>query len=1081
MHAEGSATTPGAVPADLESATPPPNQPRGPISSAFFLDVPYILDSALRHAEYRLNRLFNYERKADGTAELVLRPYWQQPPFWFLIATLLFVAFGPTFDAFCSVLGSSGTPLAHYAGIGLAWAAVALQTVTLVVRGYKRAARRFADQKVDSILRKVLVGLMLAVIIGVLAVPWITLARYLQINPAGAACVPDTARNPVLLQIGVFVAAVALVWVIGAKVTHAWYRNLFETLVMGAMALTLWNLVPEAQASESQQVPYKHLFAVVALMLALITWVTPVLAFLAFRSAKPEAEMWRNALKASELFPGSRQDPQISLRRVLGAAVMGILQYPLHLLLVPALVIVITRADWVHWSAYVSGAISLLTLTCANLTARWRAMLVFFDRWFLRGTPLIVSLLVIIFAVLRLAGFSYVSTVLDVAPFGVLALWILMAYSTFWWFESRVNAIAAATLLKILGCKDPPSQPKVKYEPDVDREGHKGTYTNTTRTLVDPQGRWLAAHGAGRFAVVGWFKSPHKEEITEGFYTYGLGELFENLRGVEPAAVHDIHRRVHLYFAGINVLIVAAALWLGTEFGTGDKQNTVHAVIQTQLADPAAQTIEISSLLLVKEGDAARPAIVVAASGGGTRAAMYAAAGIAGLGGLRRDGDITLLSGVSGGAVAAAYYYAHRADFLDENADKRKQAWERYVEQMGVPFISDVLEGASEWRIFRNDPLSKLLAESFRRRLFDPSGKAGLNGSPGLGLMLNTTITGHPLAYTALLGESFTTLQTPAGSACERQTRPLKNLAGGRLLFTNLKLEPDAWEDSRKELPDVRLPYVIVANPQVPIAEAAALAANFPPVFPNARVDLTNAKKPTACASSFYVTDGGVLENLGLVSALLAVRSGLDEITAARAVAVAKDGTAATQPAKLRDIHIVALEASAFGYDYSQDRGFDALGAGKERLTGALTLQLIRDVEARLKLLQSDASLKLHYLPLPTVFRSRGGFGTHWMAPASVKLQNPRTAYEDECEADKGPCSVELERPDLEVLWKRLFSVEADFCQTPRDKPGATDRESMRQVAAWICGDGADLRPDYFVTAWSELVTSLRQSSELNR
>jgi hypothetical protein len=182
-------------------------------------------------------------------------------------------------------------------------------------------------------------------------------------------------------------------------------------------------------------------------------------------------------------------------------------------------------------------------------------------------------------------------------------------------------------------------------------------------------------------------------------------------------------------------------------------------------------------------------------------------------------------------------------------------------------------------------------------------------------------------------------------------------------------------------------------------AEAAALAANFPPVFPNARVDLTNAKMPGPCASSFFVTDGGVLENLGLVSALLALRSGLDEITAARAQAAAKDGQAAAQPAKLRDIHVVALEASAFGYDYSQDRGFDALGAGKERLAGALTLQLIRDVEARLKVLQPDASLKLHYLPLPTVFRSRGGFGTHWMAPASVTLQNPRTAYQDECQS----------------------------------------------------------------------------------
>src|SRR5262249_2730772 len=134
------------------------------------------------------------------------------------------------------------------------------------------------------------------------------------------------------------------------------------------------------------------------------------------------------------------------------------------------------------------------------------------------------------------------------------------------------------------------------------------------------------------------------------------------------------------------------------------------------------------------------------------------------------------------------------------------------------------------------------------------------------------------------------------------------------------------------KLPDTRLPYVVVTDPEVKISHAAALNANFPPVFPNARVQL-DGRSPCD-ARSYHVTDGGAEENLGLVSALYGVLSALDDLA-----------SRCGKKCDLRPVHFVIAEASATGYDYAQDRGLSAgLGGGKERMTGGLTNEL----EARL-------------------------------------------------------------------------------------------------------------------------------------
>ena len=172
------------------------------------------------------------------------------------------------------------------------------------------------------------------------------------------------------------------------------------------------------------------------------------------------------------------------------------------------------------------------------------------------------------------------------------------------------------------------------------------------------------------------------------------------------------------------------------------------------------------------------------------------------------------------------------------------------------------------------------------------------------------------------------------------------------------------------------LPYRIVNDGGVKLAAASALTANFPPVFSNARVRLITRKNVECNAQSYFVTDGGATENLGLVSALFALRGTLTQLPVT---------------AQLTDIHVLAFEASAIGYDYRDDRGVGAAtGGSKERINAGLTQSLMKEIGALLA--PHGAALRVHYLPLPVAFRSRGGFGTHWMFARNIRVTNPLLA-----------------------------------------------------------------------------------------
>jgi hypothetical protein len=742
----------------------------------------------------------------------------------------------------------------------------------------------------------------------------------------------------------------------------------------------------------------------------------------------------------------------------------GVIYHPLHLLLVPSLVCIMSPSGNQWAFASIAAGIAALVLTYGSLAVRWEQMVLYVKRWFLSGTPLLISLLVIALALMRLMEVQYVSTVLDAAPFGVIFVSVILAYVTFWMFEYWVNRWLAERLLGVLGAQNGADG----YMEYLYARAPGGPIS------VSRDGQRLAIHGTGRMCVQGWFRRTQHEEwerpVSRAFHTYGLMEVFEQLAHGDRDATHaarEVNRRVRFYFGVANLALLALLIGLLKWHDNWERPLASFKVVSAHAeAVPEAGHGDLAALLMDRAGKK-RPAIIIAASGGGTRAALYTATALEGLSRLGRTEDIVLLSGVSGGGVSVAYF-ASRYDVLRRPHDSIISEWNTFRNVVTEPFIQDVLEGVGELRVAKDVPVGQLLVESLSRRAFDRDNpKAPMRTFASIGklpLILNTTISGHPSTESTLLEGRVGVVSDL--DECLRKSYPFASLAGSRLIFTNLS-DAGGFPGSDSELPDVRMDYRVVRDPEVPLAAAAALNANFPPVFSNARVRLKTDKIPNCEAHSYYVTDGGATENLGLVSALYALRHTID-------------GLQGVDPGL--DIHIVAIEASAVTYDYSQDRGVGAAtGGSKERINGGLTEELIDSINLKLKS-KGLKPLTVHYLPLPTAFRSRGGFGTHWMYAKQIRVSNPLlTVLPGRIGQFWGKLAggklyyVVLEQDDVADLWHAMYAIDRGFCERKFD---SADR---RIAANWICGrdrDGKQVaRKDWQVEEWNRLVTNLGPSA----
>lgn len=1087
-----------------------------PVVQAAFSDVPYILDSIWRWAEFNAYRLGVVTVKPPNHtfAKTNTTPW---PFFATYVVISSFVVFGPTFTTLCQSFGLKvAEALRIVAGLLLILASLGMLislSYEISSRLVRRAAQDLAKAPPPPTPRELAAqraldgehpfGATVALALGFLRRRWkewrelpgalaqvrrtlrtvdrptrirLITAFFLLLLGAGVVIVPfalagynvmhgrydsdvcanahDTGRG--LWQVALFallVAAGLLVWG-WREPKRAVYQLIIATVLWAATAGILFFVGGGASAREATGGPYPQTFFVLLGALLLVVFAARFAASLVMSKLSTDTrDTFRRAFGATQLFYVGRTEPELSGLRILAAILNGVVYHPLQLLLLPSLFAVMLPSRWLLPVVSLVTAYAVMLLAHGSVSQRWEELIQVVQRWFLNGSPLFVSIGVITLAILRLLDWQYVTTILDAAPVGIIAALIVGAYMTLWFAEYWINRWIAERLLGVLGAGDDGRDGFVTYP-------YQGSPPRSDVTIL-PRERVVALQSIGEFCVQGVLQRSHpapgEKSLDHAFTTYRLTELFDRLAPGTLAA-NDIRRRVKTYFAVVNVALILVAtgllLWQRDWNAPLAAYRVVHA---NEVADEGV-TGGIDLAALLAEHDAKRPALIVAASGGGTRAALYTATALQGLARIDRTRDIVLLSGVSGGGVAVAYYASHPQ--LALGYDGAPQAWETFKHVLTEPFIEDVLDGVGELRIAANAPLGELLAESFERRVFTgPVTTFSQLGGPAL--ILNTTISGHPWPDSEILRGHVGVLEPD--DPCVTQSLPFASLAGSRLIFTNLR-DVTGFPHEPMVMPDVGLFYKIVRDPTVSLARAAALNANFPPVFSNARVRLAHQVGTHCVGYSYFVTDGGATENLGLVSALYELRG------------VLTAWHAATPPPQ---IDVIAIEASAITYDYTDDRGVGAAtGGAKERINGGLTQELIASLNLRLQELHAPP-LRLHYLPLPIAFRSRGGFGTHWMYADTIRVSNPLLPKLDNrlwqwaLQRFGYTSYAYVDHEDICQMWTDLFDPHTAFCPA-----AATGSKGSQQVSRWICGNASEWNirapePDPQVAAWTTLIKDL--------
>ncbi len=641
------------------------------------------------------------------------------------------------------------------------------------------------------------------------------------------------------------------------------------------------------------------------------------------RRAAQAALTLKRYLRTTELF---RPEERVTagVWELLRGALLVPVRAPLQLFLVPAALVLVAEAEWLAPLAVAGLAFAWLVLAFGNVHDRLDMVLRVLSPLFAQGAAGLVSVGVIVLALVRFAGVSYVTTFLDSADRTTIFAVIGSAYAILWWFDAWQARLASDRVVRALGSAD-----GTRLDFDLD--------PGAQLTSVPARGRRLMVHGASRFAVV-----HDSDDDLPFFHTWTASALVEALARDRLRASPASKRERRTWFrarsaaaemkkAFASYVLAANAVPLGILVTLGVVMHGLHQHAELSALERARglpPKVALSTLV-ERQCAAGRPVIALAASGGGTRAALYADAVLYGLAELDHAGDVVLASGVSGGGAALAYFAADRAALVKDE----RGAWDRAFQRMSHAYIADVLNGAFEERIGGAWRLGSLLDESFASTWRAP--RASMADVDDMGLILNTALAG--------------TWRYDDGPEADMTT---SSSAGGRLIFTNLALPEDFVTPA---MDGVGLTDVVLGGSWVTLSGAAALNANFPPVFSNAAVDAGDAR--------YWVTDGGATDNRGMEMPLYAL------LEALRHVDVGPGKACAAPP----DIEFIVADASAFSDGFAQSRGLSTIMAAGTMFNSQLVVELLR------RLGEADPRLHFHYLPMPEALRDDNGIGTHWM------------------------------------------------------------------------------------------------------
>ncbi len=798
--------------------------------------------------------------------------------------------------------------------------------------------------------------------------------------------------------------------------------------------------------------------------------------------------------------------------------------------------IVVGIADWELMGklAFIFGVTAWVVYALGDMHRGLDDYLLGWRRLLFRGIPAIVSLIVIALAAGRLFDNSYIRTVIEGGEslFGftsnpVLLFYLFSAYIFAGFLGYWTNLLISRHLIEMFDGYDSAngagfSVDTLYRQGGQVSEGLLQILGADRYVLLDRLHPTSEQDGVKRILgrtqllaeTIGDSDQVHLGDRAASRYAQTLsGKVFKRA----------LHHRIRFYFTTILLVfgigLVVISFWLRS------LPQRAQLTVQTLPADDHAELFNLRKHLFDGKRWKRRSPILLAASGGGTRAALYTYSFMGGLQDVGLLKDVVLASGVSGGSAAIAYLAMHREQLIDNprlteqmsapvaNTDDGRSPmdpWKQFEDVMSAPFIQDAFAGLSEWRMAsgcgRDGDLEGLrlgvqLQESFDRRFAleqdnhgvvykkacqseTESGSANdqilrLGQQTDLGLIFNTTLAGMiECDETQFCGGAILEDNQHIDDIGKEHTTTLGK--GGRLILTNLSVKrsgnnsegpfPDD-ADSLPSTPDDYLTYRVLNSPDIPIVSAAALSANFPPVFPNAAVDVEMPAK-----KRYWITDGGANDNRGILSLLYALEGAVDEELQNVRASIHKSPEQQQQNVTCPNrrngpypaIHIVIAEASAMDRIYKQDRGVTARFGGAERFASQLMVDKLKKIARDYECL-GGKGIYLHNLQMPLTLRSAGGIGTHWMLPRNLTLREPFGFAPKHERQQDGLADLSsffrLTEPGVDVngmqarklvdgLHRVPWSETASFGDCA--KPGNEEEKCARLKQVWdewICGD----------------------------
>ena len=735
-------------------------------------------------------------------------------------------------------------------------------------------------------------------------------------------------------------AAVLLIFINGKSRTAG--QDLFVQVVFFfALGGIIWIVGPDEAGTGS--LVYRHLLIPVALLVGVSLLLS---VFLARQLLQPlqQISQYADYLQRTELFQSRGERIRLASSSIVEVilSVSALLLRPLEFLLPVAAAVLLSPPAYLRFWAILIASVMVWILALSAYDDRLDHSFRLIARRFSRNAALLVSLLALALAAARLFHNTYVTTVFDTASGLEILLYFVAAYALAWWYDYWTERILGQQLFLLI---------------DPAAGGNCATaysYRSCTYTTVPKDERSVELHGLGRMLV--YRPNPGKWPY---FQAWSWGDLFAQLGsagapgGKAVPLPQQITQRTTLYLGStalITVGLVAGGAWLLHDAPK-------NAELRTQTGHSTG--LRLAQLLEQKNPGDPEPAILVAASGGGTRAAVFAGAVLEGLS-ETQGSNIRAGSGVSGGSAAIAFYAAKRKDLVTGS----EQAWNDYFNRMTMPFIRDVIERAQEWRMALHGRDGILLAESFERHW-------GLDGYPqrfgeisGFGLICNSTLAGR---FDRCFLKPYQTHGLSLAQAAARYHKYTRSdVAGGRIIMTNLDLQGVFSGPEPPFIPGMPLP-IVIDDRSIRIQRAAALSANFPPVFSDAAIDVDEQ-------AGYWVTDGGAADNRGLEPLLFALRAALR--------------TGVVQPAQLPPVTLVIIEASGIDDSFEQNRGIGStLGAGAH-FADQLDKELYDELTAMYRAAGSQDKLGFYYIAMPRILRTSGSFGTHWMLQDHIDVRN---------------------------------------------------------------------------------------------